>query len=561
MQDGNQRETRGIELLRDPARNRGTAYTPESRLRLGLDGLLPPAVEALASQAARALACVRSKPAPIEKYLYLRALQDENETLFYRVLIDHLEELLPVVYTPTVGQACIEWSRNWLRPRGVYISCRQRGRIADVLARAVQGPAGIVVVTDGSRILGLGDLGANGMGIPIGKLALYTACAGIAPALCLPVLLDAGTDNPALLADPTYIGERRPRLTGSEYDAFVDEFVSAVARVLPGSVLQFEDFANAHAFALLERYRTRLPCFNDDIQGTGAMGLAGLYASGRITGRRLADERILFLGAGEACLGIGSMVAAALGQAGLTAAAIHERCLFLDSRGAVVRARTDLSPQKRAFAHARGPLADPLAAIEAFRPSALVGACAQPGAFTRPMIEAMARLNERPVILALSNPTSRSECNARDAYVWSQGRAIFASGSACEPVTLDDSTHVPGQANNCYVFPGFGLGLLASGARAATDDMFVAAARQLAAEVTHADLQQGRIFPPSGRLREVAASIATVVAAVSYERGLATRPRAGDLRTQIAALMYEPSYAGREEQERPVHRPPTSAGA
>ena len=535
-------EPHGIELLRDPLRNRGTAYAPEERIGLGLEGLLPAGVESLAQQTARALGNVRSKSTPMEKYLYLRSLQDENETLFYRTVVDNLEELLPIVYTPTVGQACIEWSRNCLRPRGLYISYRQRGRIAQVLARSAQPPVGIVVVTDGSRILGLGDLGANGMGIPIGKLALYTACAGIPPQLCLPVLLDAGCDNDALLRDPMYLGERQRRLTGAAYDEFVDEFVAAVGSVLPGAVLQFEDFSNAHAFGLLERYRKRLCCFNDDIQGTGAMGLAGLYSSGRITGRRLAGERILFMGAGEACLGIGAMVTAGLVHEGLLPEEARRRCLFFDSRGAVVAARADLSPQKRAVAQEREPPSDPLAAIEAFRPTVLIGACSKSGAFSREMIEAMARVNDRPVILALSNPTSRSECNAHDAYTWSQGRAIFASGSAFEPVTFGSRTQVPAQANNCYVFPGLGLGLLASGATEATDEMLVAAARQLAAEVTHADLEQGRIFPPAARMRAVAASVATVVAAIAYERGLATSPHKGNLRQEIAAFMYEPRY-------------------
>ncbi len=535
-------ELQGIELLRDPLRNRGTAYALEERIHFGLEGLLPAGVESLEQQTARALANVRSQSTPMEKYLYLRALQDENETLFYRIIVDNLEELLPVIYTPTVGQACSEWSRNCLRPRGLYISCRQRGRIAQVLGRSVQQPVAVVVVTDGSRILGLGDLGANGMGIPIGKLALYTACAGIAPQFCLPVLLDAGSDNDALLGDPMYLGERQRRLTGAAYDEFVDEFVSAVGSVLPGAVLQFEDFSTAHAFGLLERYRKQLCCFNDDIQGTGAMGLAGLYASGRITARRLADERILFIGAGEACLGIGAMVTAGLLHEGLLPEEAKRRCLFFDSRGAVVAARTDLSPQKHVVAQHREAPSDPLAAIEAFRPTVLIGACGKSGAFTPKMIEAMARVNDRPVVLALSNPTSRSECTAHDAYAWSKGRAIFASGSAFGLVTIGSQTHFPAQANNSYVFPGVGLGLAASGAKEATDEMFVAAARQLAAEVTHADLEQGRIFPQVGRMRAVAASLGTVVAAFAYERGLGTKPHKGNLRKEIAAFMYEPRY-------------------
>jgi malate dehydrogenase (oxaloacetate-decarboxylating)(NADP+) len=534
-------ERSAADLLRDVLHNRGTAYSHEQRACLGLEGLLPPAVESLDLQAARALAAVRGKPTAIERYLYMRALQDENETLFFRTLMDNLEELIPVVYTPTVGQACTEWSRNYLRARGLYISFRHRGRIADLLSRSGQRP-GVIVVTDGSRILGLGDLGANGMGIPIGKLALYTACAGIAPELCLPVLLDAGTDNKALLADPLYLGERQARLSGEAYDAFVDEFVHAVASALPSAVLQFEDFSNAHAFELLERHRTRLCCFNDDIQGTGAMGLAALYASGRITGRRLTHERILFVGAGEACLGIGAAATAGMVHEGLSPGEAREQCLFLDSRGAVATARSDLSRQKQAFAKRVEPLGDTLAAIEFFRPTVLIGACAQPGAFDRPVIEAMAKINERPVILALSNPTSRSECDANDAYMWSQGRAVFASGSAFAPVALGTRTFASAQANNCYIFPGFGLGLLASGAREATDEMFVAAARALAAEVTRAELDQGRIFPALGRMRAVAVSIATVVAALAHERKLTAKAHRTNLHSEIADFMYEPRY-------------------
>jgi malate dehydrogenase (oxaloacetate-decarboxylating)(NADP+) len=407
--------------LHDALRNKGTAFTDEERARLGLEGVLPPRVESIEEQAERVIENVRARSGALERYLLLAALQDENETLFYRVLVDHLEELLPVVYTPTVGDACLAWSRIYARPRGLYLSARHRGRMAQVLRNWPRREVGVVVVTDGGRILGLGDLGANGMGIPIGKLALYTACAGVPPAACLPVTLDVGTNNEALRSDARYLGTRAPRLAGPAWEELLEEFVAATQAVFPGALVQFEDFNNACAFALLERYRERLCCFNDDIQGTGAMGLAGLYAAGRITGKKVSGQRILFVGAGEACLGIGGTVLAAMRREGLSAQQALERCLFFDSRGAVVASRSDLAPHKQRVAQERTAPGDLAAAVEAFRPTALIGACAQPGIFTQPIVEAMARLNERPVVLALSNPTAKAECSAEQAYAWTGG--------------------------------------------------------------------------------------------------------------------------------------------
>ncbi len=517
----------GRDALSDPLRNKGTAFTCDERTALGIEGLPPPRVESLEEQAARVAANLQAKASPLDKYLYLAALQDENATLFYRVLLDHLEELLPVVYTPTVGEACVQWSRVYARPRGLYISARHRGRIAGVL-RNWRREARIIVVTDGGRILGLGDLGANGMGIPIGKLALYTACAGVRPELCLPVTLDAGTGNEALRGDPLYLGERERRMTGAPWDALLEEFVAATQAVFPGAVVQFEDFNNACAFRLLERYRSRLCCFNDDVQGTGAMGLAGLYAAGRITGRKLSEQRILFAGAGEACLGIGRLVAAAMQGEGLSEAEAKRRCLFVDSRGLVIASRADLAAHKRAFAQERAPAADLCQAIKSFRPTALVGATGRAGLFTQPALAAMTRVTERPIVFALSNPTSKAECTAEQAYAWTQGRALFAAGSPFPPVTLAGRVHVPGQANNSYIFPGVGLGLLASGANRVTDEMFFAAARALAGQVSEADLAQGRVYPAAARMREVAAAVAAAVAQSDV--------------ASIARLMYQPSY-------------------
>ncbi|MBS1216072.1 MAG: malate dehydrogenase [Proteobacteria bacterium] len=533
----------GVTLLRDPLANHGTAFTAAERDHFALRGLLPPSIESIEDQAARALDSIRSKSSPIEKYRCLASLQNENETLFYRVVLDNLLEMLPLIYTPTVGQACQEWSHCYLTPRGLYITPEDRGRVAEILRGWPRRDVGIIVVTDGGRILGLGDLGANGMGIPIGKLALYTACAGVPPGRCLPVTLDVGTDTARIREDPLYIGRREPRLTGEAYDALIDEFVAATQAVFPRVIVQFEDFNNANAFRLLARYRDRLCCFNDDVQGTGAMGLAGLYAAGRLAGRRLSEQRVLFVGAGEACLGIGAIAVSAMQREGLSDAEARARCLFIDSKGTVVASRSDLPAHKRPFAQDIAAYPDVVATIEAFRPTALVGACGQGGRFTQPVVEAMIEATERPIVFALSNPTSKAECTAEQAYTWSAGRAIFASGSPFDPVTLNGRTHAPGQANNSYIFPGVGLGLMVSGATRVTDAMFFAAANTLAGMVTEADLRLGRVFPPQTRMREVAVAVATAVAGVAWDAGLAKKPRPADLRAAIASAMYQPAYA------------------
>ena len=536
--------THSTEGLTDPLLNKGTAYTAEERVRLGLEGLLPPRVETLEEQEVRVVENMRAKATPLDRYQYLSAVRSENETLFYSVVLHHLEETLPIIYTPTVGQACLDWSRLYERPRGLYLSAAQhRGRVAEVLSRWPRAHASIIVVTDGGRILGLGDLGANGMGIPIGKLSLYTACAGVSPEVGLPVTLDVGTDNESLRSDPSYLGERMARLTGEPYDAFVEEFIIATQTVFPGVLVQFEDFNNACAFRLLARYRDRLCCFNDDVQGTGAMGLAGLYSAGRLTGRPLKEQRIVFVGAGEACLGIGGVTAAAMQREGLSQAEARARCLFIDSKGAVVASRGDLPEQKRPFAQDRAPMSDLMSSIEDFRPTVLIGACGQPGLFTQPVLEAMARLNERPVVLALSNPTSKAECTAEQAYAWTAGRAVFASGSPFAPVIVNGRARSTGQANNAFIFPGVGFGLLLSGARRVTDEMFFAAARALADQVSDADLSEGRIFPSASHMRDVALAVSVAVAAVAYDQGLATTPRPADIAESAARARYLPQYA------------------
>lgn len=486
---------------------------------------------------------VRGKASPLDRYRYLSRLQGENETLFYRVLLDHMEEMMPVVYTPTVGEACLQWSHIYEQPRGLYISSRHRGRFSEILNNWPRRDVRVIVVTDGGRILGLGDLGANGMGILIGKLALYTACAGVSPEMCLPVTIDVGTDNGTVLSDPLYLGEHQPRLAGDEYDAVLDEFVSAARSTFPRAIVQFEDFNNVSAFRLLRRYRTELCCFNDDIQGTGAMGLAGLYAAGRLTGRKLSEQRILFVGAGEACLGIGRLVTGAMRREGLSDAEAKQRCLFIDSKGLVVTSRVDLAEHKRPFAQDRVPTPGLLATVEEFEPSVLIGACGQHGMFTQPVLEALSRLNERPIVFALSNPTAMAECTAVEAYQHTHGRVIFASGSPFAPVAVDGRTCIPGQGNNAFIFPGVGLGLLVTGARRATEEMFFAAAEALASQVSGSDLERGRIFPPASRMRDVAVAVSTAVARVAYEQDLAAQPRPTDLSGRIRQFMYEPRYA------------------
>jgi malate dehydrogenase (oxaloacetate-decarboxylating)(NADP+) len=532
---------RGVALLRDPLLNKGTAFTDAERDALGLRGLLPPRVSTQEEQLARVLENFRRLPTPLEKFINLAALHDRNEALFFRVLIEHPEEMTPIVYTPTVGLACQQFGHIFQRPRGLFVSANDRGRIAQVL-RNWPYPARIIVVTDGERILGLGDLGANGMGIPVGKLALYTACAGVDPRFCLPVMLDAGTKNEALLCDPLYLGLQRTRLTGADYDALVDEFVEATQAVFPGVVLQFEDFANHNAFRLLRKYRDRIRTFNDDIQGTAAVTVAGIFSALRVTGQPLAKQTFLCLGAGEAATGISDLLVTAMSAAGVPEHEARGRCWLVDSKGLVVKSRTSLAEHKLPYAHEHAPIGDFIAAVKALRPTAIIGVAATPGTFTQEVIETLGAINERPIVFALSNPTSKAECTAEQAYRWSGGRALFASGSPFDAVTLNSRTFVPRQGNNSYIFPGVGLGAIACGARRITDEMFMAAARTLAEQVTEADLAQGSLYPPLSKVRDVSAHIAAALAEIAYRAGLATGPRPDNVLSFVRAQMYEPRY-------------------
>jgi malate dehydrogenase (oxaloacetate-decarboxylating)(NADP+) len=533
---------RGKALLHDPSLNKGTVFNAAEREALGLHGLLPPRIFSPAQRALHIINNVRRKSTDFDKYLYLAGLQNRNENLFYRVLIDNMQELMPIIYTPTVGQACQEFSRIFSEPRGIFITKNDRGRVKKVLKNWPRKNVRVIVVTDGERILGLGDLGSNGMGIPIGKLSLYTACAGIDPDACLPVMIDVGTNNQKLLSAPDYIGLPEPRLRGKEYDSLIDEFMTAASKRFPNVMIQFEDFGNLNAFRLLEKYQNKYCMFNDDMQGTASVTLAGLYSALRITGGKLSAQRILFLGAGEAAIGIGNLVSSVMVKEGLSVEAARRNCWFVDSKGLVASGRTDLPEHKRPYAHDYPFHKDLLSAVEAVRPTAIIGVSGQPNTFTPAVLTAMSKINERPIVFALSNPTSKAECTAEEAYRYTDKRAIFASGSPFPTVVIDGQTFVPGQANNAYIFPGVGLGVLASEASRVTDEMFTAAAKSLDEQVTVEDLKIGRIFPSLSRIREVSSNIALAVAKIVFERGLTSMPEPADLLGHIKSTMYDPAF-------------------
>jgi malic enzyme len=542
---------RGQRLLRQPIYNKGTAFTRDERAALGLEGLLPDAVSTLEQQGRRVHRNIMRKEDPLERYIGLVGLQDRDEVLFYRLLVDHLEELMPIVYTPTVGTACQEYSHVFRRARGLWVTPGHRGRIAEVLGNAPFEDVRLIVVTDNERILGLGDQGAGGMGIPIGKLALYTAAAGIHPTRCLPVSLDVGTDNEALLGDDLYLGWRHRRLRGAEYDSLVDEFVHAVRGRFPRAVLQWEDFKKGNAFRLLDRYRKTLPSFNDDIQGTGAVALAGILAGGRATGVPLASQRTVVLGAGGAGIGIARLLRSALARAGLVGDALVEAIAVVDSEGLLVDDR-ELEPHKRAFAWpaslagarrlGKGRARDLEAVVRAVKPTVLVGTSGQAGLFTEPVVRAMAARAARPLVFPMSNPTSRSEARPEDVVRWSHGRALVASGSPFPPVVHSGRTLRVAQANNAFVFPGVGLGVLVAEAREVTDGMFAAAAERLAAEVRDEDLAAGALFPPVSELRRVETSVAEAVVRRARDEGVGREIADEAIPEAVRSAMWEPRH-------------------
>jgi malate dehydrogenase (oxaloacetate-decarboxylating)(NADP+) len=532
----------GVKILHDPIRNKGTAFTEADRKALKLTGLLPPRVHSPAEQELRVLGNIRDKPTDLARYLYLIALQDRNETLFYRVVMNNIEEMMPLIYTPTVGAACQEFQHIFRRPRGFYVSSNDRGNIKEILQNWPHKNARIIVITDGERILGLGDLGAQGMGIPIGKLSLYTACAGIHPTECLPVMFDVGTNNESLLNDPLYNGLEQHRERGESFDELLDEFIEAAREIFPGVLIQFEDFGNTNAFRLLDKYREKLNCFNDDIQGTGAVAMSGILGALRISGEKLADQRLLFLGAGEAGIGTADTFVAALVEEGMSVEEARRHCCFFDTQGLLTSKRDRIADHKIRFARNLPEMDDFLEVIKVWKPTAILGLSGQPGSFPKEVIETMAEINKRPIIFALSNPTSKAECTAEEAYRWTKGRAIFASGSPFDAVKYGNKTHVPGQGNNVYIFPGVGLGAIVSASSRVTDEMFLAATHTLASLVSESDLAMGCVYPPLSRIREVSAKIAYEVARIAFDNGLAQREEPDDLMAEIRETMYQPVY-------------------
>ncbi|MBK8474833.1 MAG: NAD-dependent malic enzyme [Opitutaceae bacterium] len=534
---------RGTAILANPLLNKGTAFTERERDALGLRGLLPPRVFPIEEQVKRAIGNFRRKTDPLDKYTFLSGLQGRNETLFYRLLEEYPEEMIPIIYTPTVGQACLEFGAIYRRQRGLYITSKDKGRISEILGNWPNPDVRMIVVTDGERILGLGDLGAYGMGIPIGKLGLYTSCAGVHPYYCLPITIDVGTNNKKLHDDPMYIGLAQERVRGAEYDELIEEFVTAVQKAYPKVLIQWEDFGNTTAFHILHKYQKRVLSFNDDIQGTASVALAGILGGLSLNGGKLTEQKLLFLGAGEAGTGIADLFVEAAVQAGMDADAARKRCWFVDSQGLVVKDRPGkLAEHKVPYAQDHAFVATLGEAVEVLKPTILIGVSGTPKTFTKEIVTRMAALNAQPIIFALSNPTSKAECTAEEAYTWTDGRAIFASGSPFPACTLNGKTYVPGQGNNVYIFPGVGLGALACESREVTNKMFLIAAQTLASLVGPEDFAVRRVYPPLSKIREVSAKIAAAVVEECHREGLAQLPRPADIEADVRARMFQPTY-------------------
>ena len=532
----------GYNRLKDPRLNKGTAFTVEERRELGLVGLLPPRISNMDEQIARCLVNIRRQESDFDRYIFLSALQKRNERLYFRLLIDHTRELMPIVYTPTVGKACQEYANIFRETAGVYVSANDKGNIVQVLDNWPEQDVRLIVVTYGERILGLGDLGTNGMAIPIGKLALYVACAGVRPEHCLPIMLDVGTENVQYREDPLYLGLPQPRIRGAEYEEFIDEFVQAVKSSFPKALLQFEDFATPNAVSLLERYRNDLLCFNDDIQGTAGVALAGLIASARVTKKPLTAMTYMFLGAGSAATGIGDLLVKTLVREGLSEEDAYAKLFYFDREGLVTQSRKDeLASHVAPFAADLPPM-EFSEAVKEIKPHVLIGASGTPGVFTADIIRTMAANYEIPVIFALSNPTANAECTAEEAYNHSDGRAVFASGSPFSPVHINGNIKVPGQGNNAYIFPGLGLGVLQAGVTRITDDMLISAAETLANCVSESELNQGCLYPPLSEIRQVSRDIAISVARTAEKQGLLIAPLNADFEDTLCDNLYQPHY-------------------
>ena len=532
----------GTDLLHNPHLNRGSAFAQADRRALRIEGLLPPVADTLETQIARVHAQLAVLDNDLQRYLLLADLQSRNEVLFFAVLMSDPASFMPLVYTPTVGEASQKFDHIFRASRGMYLPITAKGRLRELLSNWPQPDVRFIVATDGERILGLGDLGVGGMGIPVGKLALYTACAGVPPQLTLPVMLDVGTNNQGLLEDPLYLGLRQNRARGAEYDAFIDEFVQTVQQMFPKSCLQWEDFANFNAVPILARYRDKICTYNDDIQGTAAVALAGMLAALRITGQKLTEQRILFLGGGSAGTGIAELISEAMSLQGLTIEQARGRHWLFDINGLIVRSRTDLAEFQKPFAHEHTPVKAFVEAVEAIKPTAIIGVSAVPKLFTQPVIEAMARINERPIVFPYSNPTSRSECTAEEAYKWSNGRAVFASGSPFPPVQIDGKTLVPGQGNNVYIFPAMGMAVLATEAKRVTEEMFIIAAHAVAEQVTEANLAVGLIYPPTSNILDASLHTASRIAEYIFDHNLAGVARPGNIEAHVRSRAYKPVY-------------------
>jgi malate dehydrogenase (oxaloacetate-decarboxylating)(NADP+) len=535
-------DVQGFALLDDPVRNKGTAFTEEERRQYGLEGLLPHSVETLDRQAERVLEHLDVKPNDLERYIYLIGLADRNETLFYRTVMSDPARFVPILYDPTVADACLTFGHIYRRARGMYITRAMKGRIAEVLRNWPERDVRFICVSTGGRILGLGDIGANGMGIPIGKLQLYTACAAVPPERLLPVLLDIGTTNDALRADPLYLGMREKPPSDEELDELVEEFVQAVQKVFPGCCLHFEDWKGIDAIRMLNRYADRVLCYNDDIQGTASVALAGLTTALQIIGALLTNQRILFLGAGSAGIGIANLIGAAMQAKGLSQVDARSRISLFDIGGLLEPSRADLSDAQRPYAHKAEPSKDLVRTIERLKPTTLIGVSTKGGAFNQRVVEAMSRLNERPIIFALSNPTDKAECSAEQAYTWSKGRALYAAGVQFPDVTIDSKTFRPGQANNFYIFPAIGLATYVARPRRITDECFIVAAEATADQVGPDLRAKGMLFPSQAGILETEITTATRVAEFMFEKGLAQTKRPRDIRAWIEGQLYKPQY-------------------
>ncbi|MGA7966315.1 MAG: NAD-dependent malic enzyme [Gammaproteobacteria bacterium] len=532
----------GLELLQDPSLNKSTAFTEVEREKLGLVGLIPEVTETEDLQLQRVMMQLSHKHSPIDQYIYLAGLLDHDETLFYRTIMSDPARFLPIVYDPTIGEACLKYGHVLRQPRGMYLSIRRKGQVREILKNWPIKDVRVICVTDGGRILGLGDLGANGMGIPIGKLQLYTAAAGVPPQYLLPMYLDAGTNNEKLLHDPLYLGIRQSRPSTEELYAFVDEFMEAVQEVFPGCCVHFEDWTGVDAVHLLERYRDKYCAYNDDVQGTAGITLAGMINATRIKGTKLKDEKYLFLGAGSAGIGLANLLCSALVQEGMTLEEARSRVHMFDVNGLLESTRTDLVDFQVPYAHKHAPTHNFVEAIESIKPTTIIGVSTIGGAFNQKVVEAMSRVNERPVILALSNPTEHAECTAEQAYQWSNGKAIYAAGVQFPPVHFKKQTFLPGQANNFYIFPAVGMAIVATKAKRVSDEMFIEAARAVADQVTDKQREQGLLYPLQSNILEIEIKTAARVAALVFDSDLADVKRPDDMEAFIREHVYEPEY-------------------